>query len=85
MTVIQAMEAGQLQWGDTERILAIQRQHSRSAAATNPSPRRVSTTTHTANGIPSPLYCGQFQSNTCDKPTDHPSPEDLCTTFVLTV
>jgi hypothetical protein len=75
MVIIQAMEAGQLQWGDNDRILAIQRQHSRAAtqAPVNAAPRRVSSTSHTATGGPTPLVCVQFQSNACDRPTDHPS------------
>jgi hypothetical protein len=74
MTVIQAMEAGQLQWGETERFLAIQRQHSRSGTAINPTPRRVAPGPRVSSAGPTPLYCSQFQSNSCDKNSDHDSP-----------
>jgi hypothetical protein len=77
MVIIQAMEAGQLQWGDHERILAIQRQHSRAAtpapAPVNSTPRRVSSASHAATGGPTPIVCIPFQTNACDRPTDHPS------------
>ena len=78
MTVIQSMEAGQLQWGETDKILAIQRQHVRGSMtgqSFTPAPRRIPT----ARPVPVPagapmLYCAAFQSNSCEKPTDHDSP-----------
>jgi hypothetical protein len=74
MTIIQAMEAGQLAWGDTEAMLSIQRQHFRTAVTTPVPPRRLSTPTHAANGVSTPLFCVAFQSNACEKTTDHDSP-----------
>jgi hypothetical protein len=77
MSVIQSMETGQLQWGDTERILAIQRQHSRAAPSPSPAPmgpRRAATSTRTANGVNTPMYCLLYQSNSCDRASDHESP-----------
>jgi hypothetical protein len=74
MTIIQAMEAGQLAWGDTEAMLSIQRQHIRTAVAPPGPARRISTPTQAANGVVTPLFCGTFQANACDKATDHDSP-----------
>jgi hypothetical protein len=75
MTIIQAMEAGQLSWGDTEGMLAIQRQHSRTPVIAAAQPvRRSATPTHTANNVVTPLFCGPFQANACERQTDHESP-----------
>ena len=79
MTIIQAMEAGQLAWGDTEGMLAIQRQHSRTPqtalySAPSQPVRRAATSTLTANNVVTPLFCGPFQANACDRQTDHESP-----------
>jgi hypothetical protein len=74
MCVIQAMEAGHLHWGDTDKILSIQRQHMRSglSPSSNPVPRRINTPRPVVAGPP-PLFCAAFQANTCDKTTDHDS------------
>jgi hypothetical protein len=73
LTVIQAMEHGKLQWGDTVRIENLQRQHSWPGAAGT---SRISNATRTVNGgfNRDPLFCRPFQSNTCDRTTDHQSP-----------
>jgi hypothetical protein len=78
MTIIQAMEAGQLQWGEQEAILAIQRQQCRAAAPVQPSaPRRAVSNTRTANGVVTPLYCAAYQTNTCEHTQDHDSPRGV--------
>jgi hypothetical protein len=80
MTIIQAMEAGQLEWGDSEHILSIQRQHVRAVVPNVPAPRRVNMarppTGRTPTG-PTPLYCAGFQSGSCDKPAEHDSPRGI--------
>jgi hypothetical protein len=89
MTIIQAMEAGQLSWGDTEQMLAIQRQHARTGAPVAVStPRRISTPTRAANGVATPLYCSQYQTNACERATDHDSPRGFlhhCCAYCLRV
>jgi hypothetical protein len=77
MCVIQAMEAGQLHWGETDKILAIQRQHMRTGmSAATSAPRRINMPRPVMSGPP-PLYCAAFQANTCDKPSDHDSPRGV--------
>jgi hypothetical protein len=75
VTIIQSMETGQLQWGDTEAMLAIQRQHSRTYVPPNPAPmpRRPAANPRTTTTNPPLVYCLLFQSNSCESPTDHDS------------
>ena len=84
MLVIQKMEAGQLQWGDVEGILAIQRQHARSGfqpapnfqpAPSNSAPRRAAATPRPVNPGPPPMFCALFQSGACESSTDHNTPQ----------
>ena len=76
MVIIQAMEAGQITWGDADRILAIQRQHVRTGmpAQPTPPPRRVVNTSRTPSSGITPMYCPLYQTNACERPTDHDSP-----------
>jgi hypothetical protein len=78
MVVIQEMEAGQLEWGDTERILSIQRQHSRAVPVNIPAPRRVIPPRSMSFPTgPTMLYCAAFQTGSCDLLSDHNSPQGM--------
>jgi hypothetical protein len=73
ITIIQSMETGQLQWGDNEAILAIQRQHSRSYVVPNTAPRRPAPTSRPPTTNNPIVFCIAYQSNACDSTTDHNS------------
>jgi hypothetical protein len=73
ITLIQSMETGQLQWGDMESMLAIQRQHSRAYVTPSPGPRRPAVQPRQSTSNNPIVYCSLYQSNACDSPTDHDS------------
>ena len=74
MTIIQCMETGQLQWGDVEGMLSIQRQHSRTFVAPTPGIRRPTTQPRATQSASSVVVCVPFQTNNCESHTDHDSP-----------
>ena len=74
ITIIQSMETGQIQWGDNEAMLAIQRQHSRTYVVPSTAPRRPTITPRPPTTNNAIVFCIAFQSNACDSATDHDTP-----------